>query len=134
MATPVIVVDTSVWIDHFRDNGTAQVSVLRQALLQPGAVALTGVVRTELLRGAAETEVPQLVTALDSVRSEDLSDIDFDHAALLFRSARSAGNTVRNVVDCLIAALCIRLDASLLHADVDFNKLAAVSPLRVVAT
>jgi predicted nucleic acid-binding protein len=37
---------------------------------------------------------------------------------------------VRSLLDCLIAAIAIRHDATLVHRDRDFDTLAAVSPLR----
>lgn len=73
-------------------------------------IATTGVIRMELLRGAAS-----------SIHDE-------------LRTSFSAGDAVRNSIDCLIAATCIRTGTPLLHADADFDKLAAVSDLRVVAT
>jgi predicted nucleic acid-binding protein len=129
----MIVVDTSVWVDHLRDADTPEVVALRSAITQRQAVGITGVIRTELLQGVAERSVPALARDLDSFPLVSLEDSDYDLAARLFRSSRSAGTTVRNVVDCLIAAPCIRLGVPLLHKDVDFDKLAAISDLRVVA-
>jgi len=40
--------------------------------------------------------------------------------------------TVRKLVDCLIAAVAIRVDAELLHADADFEASARHTPLRLV--
>jgi predicted nucleic acid-binding protein len=39
--------------------------------------------------------------------------------------------TIRNTLDCLIAAPCVRTGAPLLHADADFDRLATCSSLRI---
>jgi predicted nucleic acid-binding protein len=49
---------------------------------------------------------------------------DFDAAALVYRTCRSRGATIRRLVDCLIAAVAIRTGSPILHADGDFNVLA----------
>ena len=47
----MILVDTSVWIDFFRDNQTPQVYILK-ALLQDGeSICTCGIVLTEVLQG-----------------------------------------------------------------------------------
>jgi predicted nucleic acid-binding protein len=56
---------------------------------------------------------------------------DFTLAADLYRKARRAGVTVRKTLDCLMAALCVRTGAPLLHADDDFDRLASCTPLRI---
>jgi predicted nucleic acid-binding protein len=39
--------------------------------------------------------------------------------------------TIRKTLDCLIAAPCVRTGAPLLHADVDFDRLAECTTLRL---
>jgi predicted nucleic acid-binding protein len=56
---------------------------------------------------------------------------DFALAASLYRTARGAGVTIRNTLDCLIAAPCVRTGAPLLHSDADFDRLASCSSLKV---
>ena len=57
--------------------------------------------------------------------------IDYEEAAALYRHCRRRGETVRNLMDCLIAAVAIRNGAPVLHADVDFDVLARHTDLRV---
>jgi predicted nucleic acid-binding protein len=128
----VIAVDTSVWIDHLRNRPTPEVSRLRRLIDVGQPVGVTGVVRLELLRGVSSAGHAALLGALDEYPVITTTSADFDAAASLFRAARDAGSTVRSSIDCLIAAPCIRLDIPLLHSDADFDKLAAISDLRVV--
>ena len=52
--------------------------------------------------------------------------------ASIYRSLRARGITIRNSVDCMIAAACIEHEARLLHNDRDFDLLAAHSELQVI--
>jgi predicted nucleic acid-binding protein len=129
----VIVVDTSVWIDFLRGRRTRQ--ALRCVELIEGGepVALTDVIFAEVLQGLQSDEEAEIVEghlrAFPVLRLEGLDD--FALAASLYRTARRAGVTIRNTLDCLIAAPCIRTGAPLLHADADFDRLAGCSALRI---
>jgi len=129
----VIVVDTGVWIDHLRDRSTSAVTSFLRLIDTDTEIAVTGVIRMELLRGARACEYVQLSEALDAFTLLDTQACDYDAAATLFRAARGAGVAVRNSIDYLIAAPCIRTGTPLLHSDADFDKLAAVSDLRIVS-
>jgi predicted nucleic acid-binding protein len=130
----VIVVDTSVWVDFFRDTGTWQVEHLAQLITDDDPVALTDIVLTEILQGLPDDRearrVERRLLAFDVLRLEALDD--FRRAASLYRQARTRGITIRRTLDCLIASVCVRDDAPLLHADADFDRLATCTKLRVV--
>lgn len=129
----MIVVDTSVWIDVLagRDTPTALRCV---DLIQAGdPVALTDMILTEILQGlrseAEAQTVERHLRAFPVLRLEGLDD--FALAARLYRTARREGITIRKMLDCLIAAPCVRTGAPLLHADADFDRLAGCTDLRV---
>ena len=56
---------------------------------------------------------------------------DFEHAADIQRACRSQGETVRSLVDCLIAAVAIREDLPVLSADRDFEVIARHTGLQL---
>ena len=56
---------------------------------------------------------------------------DFDLAAQLYRRCRRQGETVRRLVDCLIAAVAIRHRTPVLHSDNDYNVLARHTALAI---
>jgi predicted nucleic acid-binding protein len=56
---------------------------------------------------------------------------DYEAAAALYRSCRRGGETVRKLIDCLIAAVAIKANIPVLHADADFDVLARHTHLRV---
>jgi predicted nucleic acid-binding protein len=55
--------------------------------------------------------------------------LDFRAAAAIYRGCRHAGRTVRNLTDCLIAAVAVRHGARLIHKDVDYEAIASVTSL-----
>jgi predicted nucleic acid-binding protein len=55
---------------------------------------------------------------------------DYEEAAALYRICRRNGETVRKLIDCLIASITIRAGLSILHADADFEVLARHTDLR----
>lgn len=50
----------------------------------------------------------------------------YEAAADLYRRCRAAGITIRSTVDCLIAQLAMEYDATLLHSDRDYDRIAQV--------
>jgi predicted nucleic acid-binding protein len=56
---------------------------------------------------------------------------DYHHAAAIYRTARAQGKTVRKLLDCVIAAVALRTDATLVHRNVDFDVIAEFTPLDV---
>ncbi len=131
----MIVVDTSVWVDFFRDTPSPQVELLDELIQSDAGVGLTDVVLTEILQGLRDDRqagrVERRMRAFDIFRLQDLED--FTRAAALYRRVRGRGVTIRRTLDCLIASVCVREDVPLLHADSDFDRLAACTPLRVVS-
>jgi len=52
----------------------------------------------------------------------------YEAAADLYRRCRAAGVTVRSTVECLIAQLALEHNATLLHSDRDYERIARVEP------
>jgi len=128
----LIVVDTSAWVEYLRGTGSAAGVSVRTAVAAEQRLLVPDVVRLELLAGAAEPSVDELRRFL--ARFEPLpttGPADHDLAASLYRRVRATGRTVRSLVDCLVAAAALRLDAAVLAQDRDFAVLAEVSDLRL---
>ena len=129
----MIVVDTSVWVDFFRDQSTPKVEKFVALVEDDAGIAITDVILTEILQGLrSERDVRRVERRLEFFEVLRLNDLDdFRRAATLYRDARRKGVTIRRTLDCLIASVCIREGVPLLHADVDFDRLASCSALRV---
>lgn len=130
----MVVVDSSVWIDFFRNAPTAQVAELDR-LLEAGDLRLVvpDLVFYEVLRGFRhEWEHRQARLLLDSVGVEDTGGREIALAAAQhYRSLRALGVTIRSPIDMLVATYCIESDYVLLHSDRDFDAIAAHRGLRV---
>lgn len=129
----MIVVDTSVWIDVLNDVGSEKASRCI-GLLEDGApLALTDIVFSEILQGFRHEpearRVEKHLRAFPVLRLATLDD--FALAAGLYRKARRVGVTIRKTLDCLIAAPCVRDGVPILHADEDFDRLAACTDLKI---
>ena len=130
----MIFVDSSVWIDFFRDQPTRQVAVLEQALDRE-LLATGDLVLAEVLQGC--THDAAFKSALDLLTSRTLmidvgGRVVAEQAARNYRKLREYGVTVRRTIDMLIATRCLQDGYRLLHADRDFEGFERHLGLRVV--
>jgi len=126
----MILVDTSAWIEFLRD--TASPVCERVDAILAGDIAVADPIRMEVLAGARdEKHLNQLKRLLARGSVFHTMPIDYDQAAILYRQCRTNGETVRKLIDCLIAAVAIRNDVVILHQDVDFDVLARHTALRI---
>jgi predicted nucleic acid-binding protein len=124
----VIIVDTSAWIEFLRDTGSPVCNTVDRLLA--GDIAICDAISMEVLAGArSEQHLAQLRGLLARATLVSTTADDYDQAAALYRTCRRNGETVRKMIDCLIAAVTIRSSASILQADVDFAALARHTPL-----
>jgi predicted nucleic acid-binding protein len=130
--TPMMVVDTSIWADFFNGASTPHVERLATALLEEEDLAVIPVIVTEVLQGfrtaAGFQRVRRVLVSLPAIHPTMDCHV---RAALLFRSLRRKGITVRGAVDCVIAQACIDIKAELLSPDADFLHIACHTPLRL---
>jgi hypothetical protein len=118
----VILIDSSVWIDHFRGTDTDQVRRLRAEF--DGDELLVGdLVICEVLQGFRLAEAARRVEGV--LRSFDLVSLADPElavtAAANYRFLRSKGITIRTTIDLIIGTFCIERGHSLLHSDSDFE-------------
>jgi len=119
----VILVDTSAWVEFLRDTGSPVCEEVDRLLA--GGIATCDPVRMEVLAGARDdAHLVQLRGLLARATALPTAPSDHEAAALLFRSCRRRGETVRRLVDCLIGAVAARHGVPVLHADADFDVLA----------
>ena len=117
--------DTSAWVEYLRRTESL-VDRRLEALLERGELAVTDPVMLEVLAGALdEPHARKLRRMLGRCELVSTSGpTDYEQAALIYRTCRLGGNTVRALTDCLIAAVAIRCDLPILHADSGFEALA----------
>jgi predicted nucleic acid-binding protein len=129
----MLLVDSSVWIDHVRDLETDAIRFVDQRD-ENEEIAVAGVIFQEVLQGARDDGVYERMRDLFSgmllLEPRELST--YEVAAQLYRRARDAGFTIRKPTDCLIAALALEHGAVLVHNDRDFVFLAQVEPALLI--
>ncbi|MBI2324351.1 MAG: PIN domain nuclease [Chloroflexi bacterium] len=129
----MIVVDSSAWIDLFRERRTAVASALERLIEAEADLAVTETVLMEVLAGASSADTFARVRAelisRPILRLEGV--VDFEEAARIYRVCRAAGQTLRSHLDCLVAVPTIRHGASLLQNDRDFETIARHTTLKL---
>ena len=125
-------VDSSAWVEYLRATGSGTHRAVRRLLEDEERAQTTDVVVMEILAGARDDEhhdrLRRLLARCEYVPVEGLAD--YEAAAGLYRACRRAGETVRALTDCLIAAVALRADVAVLHSDRDFEILARHAGLR----
>lgn len=124
----MILADTSAWVEYDRATGSAVDLRLSELISTDGPVAVTEPVMMEVLAGARsnerEVDLRRLLARFDLHRFDVTAD--FDAAARIYRRCREVGVTPRGMVDCMIAAVARRRDATLLAHDADLDRIAGV--------
>ena len=125
----MILVDTSAWIEFLRDTGSPACLLVDELLA--GEIAICDAVWMEVLAGARdESHLLSLRRLLARAVAIPTLSTDYEDAAALYRRCRREGETVRRLIDCLIASVAIRVGAPVLHSDADFDVLARHTDLR----
>jgi predicted nucleic acid-binding protein len=125
--------DSSAWIEYLRRTESPTDLRLDALLKSAGRVAITDVVLLEVLAGARgrrhREELKRLLYACEYLRTA--TPVDFETAAEIHRLCRRNGETIRKLTDCLIAAVALRCEASVLACDKDFEAIARHVPLEL---
>lgn len=126
----MILVDTSVWVDVFRDASGGKRTALLEAL-KGDEVVLSRFCQLELLQGCRdEKEWTLLKSYLGTQEYIEASTSTWENAARIYFELRRSGFTVRSPIDCCIAQLAIENDLLLFHRDRDFKTIVKARPLR----
>lgn len=130
----MIIIDSSVWINHDRAIDTpASLALLELLGMRASPVATTDPVYMELLAGTtnefSRRRVKSMLFPLAWIPIRP--EADFEGASMVFAKCRANGLTVSSMVDCMIANIAIRTESSVLTDDGDFAKIAEVTPLRL---
>lgn len=126
----MILIDTSAWIEFLRGTGSPLCDEVDRLLATD--IAICDPVRMEILAGARdEAHLRQLRGLLARATLLPTGTADHESAAALYRTCRRRGETVRTLIDCLIAAVAMREATPILHADADFDVLARHTALEV---
>ena len=125
----MILIDTSAWVEFLRDTGSSVCDRVDELLGEE--VATCDPVRMEILAGARnERHLQWLRRLLARATVLPTGPANYDQAASIYRHCRREGETVRKLIDCLIAAVALSADVTLLHRDTDFEAIARCTELK----
>ncbi|MYE55330.1 MAG: PIN domain nuclease [Chloroflexi bacterium] len=123
-------IDTSAWVEFLRDTGSPVCDLVDELLAYE--IAISDAVRMEILAGARdESQLASLRRLLARATLIPTQTTDYYDASSLYRRCRRQGETVRKLIDCLIAAVAIRSGLAVLHSDSDFDVLARHTELQI---
>lgn len=130
----MILVDASVLIDFLEGRDTLGARRFEEVLDRGVPFGIASITFLEVLQGAAtERDFAKLREYLGSQEIYEPKDGpgSYASAARLYVALRRKGLSVGSSIDCLIAQTAIEYDLRLLHNDSDFERIAAVSPLKM---
>ncbi len=123
-------IDTSVWIDLFKDKSGRKKQQLT-LLTDNHEIVLSRFTQLELLQGAKnEREWQLLETYLEHQPYLEVTTSTWHKAARMYFNLRRRGKTVRSPIDCCLAQIAIEAKALLLHRDQDFITISTMTELR----
>lgn len=126
----MILVDTSVWIEIFKDK-TGRVTKAFEERIGPEYYVLSRFNQLELLMGAGDQKEWELLEDYLSTQYYlEATENTWREAARIYFELRRKGFTINSPVDCCIVQIALEHDAFLLHRDADFEKISRVRPLR----
>ena len=125
-----VLVDTTVWIDFFRGTPSPKVTRLEDLIQQREDICCCGFVLTEVLQGIrAEKELIETKRLFEGLIYLPDDRSTFELAATIYRELRRKGCTIRNSIDCLIAAIVVQQGVALLESDRDYRFIDQHYPL-----
>jgi len=130
-----VLVDTSVWIELFTASESTADLWLTERIRADSPIVVPEVVLMELLIGTTdEAKAALRRRRLQRFVIEPLAPVrDAEDAAAIHRECRRHGHTVRSMIDCLVAAMALRLEMPVAHRDRDFEVIAAHCGLQTVS-
>ena len=125
-----VLVDSTVWIDFLNGRETAQTQKLEQCIQNRDELCCCGFVITEVLQGIRE-EKQYTATKRQFENLVYLADDQstFELGATIYRELRRQGVTIRNSIDCLIAAMVVQQRVHFLENDRDYQFIDGHFPL-----
>lgn len=125
----MILIDTSVWIQVFKDKQGTEAQRI-QIWLDEHEVVLTRFTQLELLQGCRDDKEWLLLSNyLEDQTYIEASVETWQAAARIYYDLRRQGLTVRSPIDCCIAQIAIENELLLLHNDKDFSVIHKIRPL-----
>ena len=126
----MVLVDTSIWVAYLRGTASSLIVRAMNKLLDRHEIAITPVIRLELLRGASTEEAGTLADAMVGLHQLPFEHPHWERADRLVMELRAKGLTL-SFADLLIATSALEHNIRLYHQDDTFETAARCTSLKV---
>jgi predicted nucleic acid-binding protein len=127
----MILTDTSVWIDCFRNDSSAIAQFIREKIIND-EIVYSGIIMAELLQGCKTIkEYNSMKSALSILPFVEFDFNTWEKGSEIAFEMRKQGYNLP-ITDCLIAALCLQHNFELLTFDKHFIAIAGKFPLKLM--
>jgi predicted nucleic acid-binding protein len=131
MSAERIIVDTSVWIEYFRNQSAALVGFVTE-VVKNRQVCVPRIVLAELMQGAkSERELSVIGEFMEAFTIIDQTDQTWLNAGRLSYELKRKGKNI-NLTDCYIAVLAQENDCAVLTLDRHFKDIRQHTRLPLV--
>jgi predicted nucleic acid-binding protein len=121
----VVIADTNIWIDFFNDPRSRAGAELAE-LIAGRRAGLTGIVMTELVRGARDNDqLAMLHDGFKGVRYIETTAESWNRAGVISRDLDVAGQPIQ-LADIILAAVTLTGDHELFTRDNHFQRIAGL--------
>ena len=130
----MVVVDTSVWVDHFKNKENSKTKLLEKILSSNKQIVLPGIIYVEILQGIkTDKKFKEVKEILDDFIFFSMDNKEtYLKSIEIYRTCRKNGITIRKTIDCLIASVVLENDFEFLHNDKDFDSISKFFSLKIV--
>ena len=125
----MVIVDTTVWIDYLGGTVNTETEWLDREMPRQ-RIGLTDMIVCEVLQGIRdEKQFVAIKQHFENLIYLDADRSTFELGASIYRDLRRSGTTIRNSIDCLIAATVIQHGVNFLERDRDYKFIDEHFPL-----
>lgn len=127
-----VIIDTSIWIDYFRET-SKEVVVLVESFLDQDLVLLPKIVLAELLQGTKDKKEHALLNNhFRLIKQVTESHQTWENAGLLSFEIKKKGHFA-NLSDCYIATIAIENNAAVYSLDKHFKIISKQINLQMIS-
>ncbi len=109
---------------------------MTRTILSEEEIYITEIILTEILQGIKDDKLYNLTKEyllyFPVLKPKGIET--YIRASEIFRSCKKQGNTVRKTIDCIIASIAVENKATIIHKDMDFEKIKESLELKTLYT
>jgi len=126
-----VLIDTSIWIDYFKNKSPILSKKVDKILLQ-NEVYVPKIVIAELIQGAkSEKEISIIEDFIDAFNIIDQKENSWLKAGRLSYSLKKKGKTI-NLIDCYIAVIAQEHNCQIFTLDEHFKEIQKVTKIHLL--